>query len=179
MPQPAERRTRFAKCDPAWLTLDLSGRELRVLLALSLHADWTAQGHGRCFPKRDTLALVTKLQISHVSESIRTLSTKHRLITVVRLGRKNIYYVRAIGETAPMPPSDPEPFFRWLGEQGIRLTLTDDGRPAYLPGSRRFDDVASSLLLQSILSDYVRGLVPEKLRGALMANQAVRQGASL
>lgn len=176
-------RGRFAKCDEEWLKMDLSSRELRVLLALSLHADWRAGGHGRCFPKRDTLAISTGLQISHVSEAVGTLA-KLRLITVVRLGRKNIYYVRGIGSTLPMPPSDPNPFFAWLGEQGLKLGLIEvPERPgastlARDPGSQRQpNELEEWPLLAAILGDYANGLRPEKLRTAVMANRSATMGA--
>lgn len=163
-------RPRFAKCDPAWLTLELSGRELRVLLALSLHANWTTKGFGRCFPRRDTLALTTRMQVSHVSEAVRSLSVVHRLITVVRLGRKNVYYVRPMGDTSPMPPSDPDPFFEYLSRLGIRLMLADGQRKvAYAAGSRSFDDFPGILLM--IFADYVNGLTTPKLEGALRLSQ--------
>lgn len=161
-------RPRFAKCDPAWLRMDLSGRELRVLLALSLHADWRPKGHGRCFPKRDTLALATQLQVSHVSEAIATLSKVHRLITVVRLGRKNVYYIRQVGDDKPMPPSDAAPFFEFLGQRGYLFApIEGKSRVAYLPESRNLTDAP---LLLAIFSDYVRGLTAERLNDALRAN---------
>lgn len=172
--QPAEKkRARFAKCDEAWLSMDLTARELRVLLALSLHANWTEFGHGRCFPKRDTLALTTKLQISHISEAVRALSQKHGLITVVRLGRKNIYYVRAIGRTERMPPSDADPFFNYLGTLGIKLALTDDDQLTYMPNSKKLENFDT--LLRAILSDYARGLVPRKIQAALHVNQTAKE----
>jgi len=154
----ASSRGRFAKCDEEWLRLPLGGRELRVLLALSLHADWRAAGHGRCYPKRDTLALSTNLQVSHVSEAVGTLAAAG-LITVVRLGRKNVYYVRAIGSNDTMPPSNAEPFFSYLRYLGIRLMI-HDGKLQYAPGSRTFEDLPP--LLRAIFNDYVRGLIPRK-----------------
>jgi hypothetical protein len=176
-------RGRFAKCDEEWLKMDLSSRELRVLLALSLHADWRAGGHGRCFPKRDTLAISTGLQISHVSEAVGTLA-RLRVITVVRLGRKNIYYVRGVGSTLPMPPSDPDPFFAWLGEQGLKLALLEvPERPgsytlARDSGSRRqSNELDEWPLLAAILNDYASGLRPEKLRAAVAANRSATMGA--
>jgi len=175
LPTDKQQRIRFAKCDPAWLGMDLTERELKVILALSLHANWAALGHGRCFPKRDTLALATKLQISHISEAVRSLSERHGLITVVRLGRKNLYYVRAIGVTERMPPSNAVPFFKYLGNLGVRLVLAD-GQLAYAPGSKRLED--RSLLL-AIVSDYVQGLIPRKLREALEANKSQAEGSVL
>ncbi len=164
-------RLRFAKCDPSWLTLDLNGRDLRVLLALSLHADWRAKGFGRCFPRRDTLALTTRLQVSHVSEAVRELSVTHRLITVVRLGRKNVYYVRPIGDTTPMPPSDAAPFFDYLGRLGIRLLPVEGQRKfGYAEQSKRFEDYSGVLL--SIFSDYANGLTVQKLEEAWRANHS-------
>lgn len=156
-------------CDPAWLTMELTARELRVLLALSLYADWTQTGHGRCYPKRDTLALTTGLEISHVSESVRALADVHHLITVVRFGRKNVYYVRAIGETKPMPPSNPQPFFEHLAHCGVRLTLLN-GQVVYDPRSRlKLEQLAP--LYKAIVSDYVRGLTALRLAEAIQANQ--------
>lgn len=157
--KPKQASTRFAKCDAEWLKLSLGGRQLRVLLALSLHADWRPRGLGRCYPKRDTLALTTNMQISHVSEAVRELS-EQGLITVVRLGRKNIYYVRPMGATVPMPPSDPEPFFRHLREKGIRLQVAADGNLHYTADGRKFEDLDP--LLRAIFSDYVNGLIPSK-----------------
>ncbi len=153
--------SRFARCDPSWLQLGLSGRELRVLLALSLHADWS-KGFGRCFARRDALASETRLQVSHVSEAVRELAYKHRLITVVRIGRKNVYYIREIGATSPMPPSDPEPFFEYLGRLGIRLrfTLFPLGFH-YHAGSRTFDEFPG--ILAQIFSDYMSGATASKL----------------
>jgi hypothetical protein len=162
-------RPRFAKCDPAWLQMDLSGRELRVLLALSLHADWRPKGQGRCYPKRDTLALTTRLQISHVSEAIGTLSEEHRLITVVRLGRKNVYYIRPVGDDKPMPPSNAEPFFRFLGERNY-FFAAHEGSIQYLPGSK---NLADEPLLLMIFSDYARGLTTQRLLEAMKANETV------
>lgn len=156
---------RFAKCDADWLQLPLAGRELRVLLALSLHADWRPNGLGRCYPKRDTLALTTNLQVSHVSEGVRALA-EAGLITVVRLGRKNIYYVREIGSTAPMPPSDAEPFFLYVRRFGIRLELSPDRKFQYAPGSRKFDEFPR--IVRAIFSDYANGLTPSKF-GAVLA----------
>lgn len=175
-PKNPPSRPRFAKCDPEWLTLELKGRDLRVLLALSLHADWSPKGFGRCFPRRDTLALTTRLQVSHVSEAVRELSQVHRLITVVRLGRKNVYYVRPIGETAPMPPSDPGPFFEYLGRLGIRLLPLEAGsrKVGYAEQSRRLDELPGLLL--AIFSDYVHGLTTPKLEEALRINYAAPMG---
>ncbi len=164
---------RFAMCDPAWLRMELTARELRILLALSLYADWTKTGDGRCYPRRDTLALTTDLEISHVSESVRTLSSTHHLITVVRLGRKNIYYVRAIGETAPMPPSDPVPFFRYLAHRGVRLNLIE-GHIVYDPETRLKLDQLSPLHV-AIVSDYVRGLTALRLAEAVNANREAKE----
>ncbi len=167
------RRPRFALCDPAWLTVELTARELRVLLALSLYADWTQTGHGRCYPKRDTLALTTDLEVSHVSESVRTLAETHRLITVVRFGRKNVYYVRAIGETKPMPPSNPPPFFEHLAHSGVRLNLVN-GQVVYDPGTRlKLDHLPP--IYKAIVSDYVRGLTSLRLTEAVQANQTARE----
>ena len=157
-------QARFAKCDAAWLQLPLAGRDLRVLLALSLHADWRPEGLGRCYPKRDTLALTTNLQVSHVSEGIRALA-EDGIITVVRLGRKNVYYVREIGSTDRMPPSDAEPFFAHLRHLGIRIVTSPDAKFIYAPGSRKFEEFPK--LLRAIFSDYVNGLTPTKFETAL------------
>lgn len=157
-------RGRFAKCDATWLALNLGGRELRVLLALSLHADWRPTGLGRCYPKRDTIALTTGLQVSHVSEAIGALA-KLGLITVVRLGRKNVYYVRPVGSVDPMPPSDAEPFFRYLRGRGVRLTLTAGNQLAYGPESAKFEQLPP--LLRAIFNDYANGLVTRKFMDAL------------
>jgi hypothetical protein len=161
-------KKRFAKCDASWLQMDLTGRALRVLLALSLHADWRPSGLGRCFPKRDTLALTTRLQISHISEAVKELSNA-KLITVVRLGRKNIYYVRPVGDVSPMPPSNAVPFFRHLAELGYYVMFADESFKSmqYAPDSR---NLAEEPLLMSILSDYGRGLTKEKLVDAVVAN---------
>lgn len=169
---PATTRSRFAKCDPGWLQLDLTGRQLRVLLALSLHADWSPNGYGRCFPRRDTLALETKLQVSHVSEAVGELSDTHRLLTIVRLGRKNVYYVREMGSTSLMPPSDPDPFFEYLGKLGVHLNLLvfPELTVQYLPESRSFDDIPQ--ILRRIFSDYVNGLTSARLSSAIKVNQA-------
>jgi len=155
--------TRFAKCDAEWLKLSLAGRELRVLLALSLHADWRPNGWGRCYPKRETLALATNMQVSNVSEAVRELA-KQGLITVVRLGRKNIYYVRAMGSTAKMPPSDPEPFFAYLRERGVRLQPTTDGKFIYGAESFKIEGID-----RAIFSDYMNGLIPSKANAMLAA----------
>jgi hypothetical protein len=166
-------KKRFAKCDPTWLQMDLTGRELRVLIALSLHADWRPNGLGRCFPKRDTLALTTRLQISHISEAVKTLSDDdHRLITVVRLGRKNIYYVRPVGETAPMPPSNAERFFKYLAEHGYFLGFANQNLKelGYLNGSK---NLGNDPLLLSMLSDYANGLTRDKLVQAVVANMTI------
>ena len=160
-------------CDPAWLTMDLTARELRVLLALSLYADWTQTGHGRCYPKRDTLALTTGLEISHVSESVRSLSATHHLITVVRFGRKNVYYVRAIGATELMPPSDPQPFFEHLAHRGVRLNVVD-GHVVYDPDTRlKLDQLPP--LYKAIVSDYARGLTALRLADAIHANRNAKE----
>ncbi len=155
---------RFAKCDADWLRLSLGGRELRVLLALSLHADWRPNGLGRCYPKRDTLALTTNLQVSHVSEAVKSLADEG-LITVVRLGRKNLYYVRQIGSTERMPPSDPEPFFAYLRQLGIRLAITPAGHLQYVTGSRNFNEL--SPIVRAIFDDYIKGLIPRKRSAVL------------
>jgi hypothetical protein len=145
----------FARCDPDWLALGLSGRALRVLLALSLHADWS-RGFGRCLPHRETIASLTRLQASHVSEAIKELAQKHRLITVVRIGRKNVYYIREIGAGGHMPPSDPASFFAYLGKLGIRFhrtTLPLGIR--YLAERRRLEEHPRVLI--RILEDYLTG----------------------
>jgi hypothetical protein len=152
---PDSTTLRFARCDPEWLALGLSGRALRVLLALSLHADWS-KGFGRCLPHRETIASLTKLHASHVSEAVRELAHEHRLITIVRLGRKNVYYIREIGSAARMPPSDPESFFAHLEELGVRfrrrlLPLAFDP----IVGRRRRG--ALSAIVLNILDDYMAG----------------------
>ncbi len=169
------RSPKFAMCDPAWLRMELTARELRVLLALSLYADWSKTGHGRCYPRRDTLALATDLEISHVSESVRTLSRVHHLLTVVRLGRKNIYYVRAIGETAPMPPSDAVPFFRHLAHHGVRFRLVD-GQLVYSRTTKyRLEELPP--LSAAIASDYIRGLTALRLADAVEVNRETKEEA--
>lgn len=167
------KRSRFAMCDATWLKMNLTARELRVLLALSLHADWSVTGHGRCYPKRDTLALATDLEISHVSESVRTLSDVHHLICVVRLGRKNIYYVRQIGSTTPMPPSDAGPYFTYLSQRGVRFVLVG-GELAYATDTARVVDELGTLH-RAIISDYQRGLTPARLAAAVQANQQAKE----
>jgi hypothetical protein len=176
-PDPGRRTPRFAMCDPTWLTADLTARELRVLLALSLYADWTQTGYGRCYPKRDTIALATGLEISHVSESVRTLSDVHHLISVVRFGRKNVYYVRVIGETKPMPPSNAQPFFEHLAHNGVRLNLVN-GEVVYDPDTpKRLEHLTP--LYKAIVSDYVRGLTSLRLADAIQANQQAKQIAPI
>jgi len=119
--------------------------------------------------------MTTRLQVSHVSEAVRELSLVHRLITVVRLGRKNVYYVRPIGDVGAMPPSDPEPFFEYLGQLGIRLMMVDGPRKAaYVEQSRRFEDYPGILL--AIFSDYANGLTIPKLEAALRVNQGAPMG---
>lgn len=153
--------------------MDLTVRELRVLLALSLYADWSQTGHGRCYPRRDTLAITTDMEISHVSESVRTLATAHHLISVVRLGRKNIYYVRAIGQTEAMPPSDPLPFFRYLATRGMRFNLIDGQLVYDLETRIKLDKL--SPLHAAIVSDYVRGLTSLRLADAVDANRSTKE----
>ncbi len=147
-----------------------------MLIALSFHADWSPKGFGRCFPRRDTLALETKLQVSHVSEAVSELAYTHGLITVVRLGRKNVYYVREIGATSTMPPSDPDSFFKYLGQLGIYIKLT--AFPVgvqYKPESRKFEDFPH--VLRRIFSDYVNGLTPGKLDQAVRVNELTPVGS--
>jgi len=144
--------------------MSLGAREFRVLLALSLHADWRPAGFGRCYPKRDTIALATNLQVSHVSEAVSALS-EVGLITVVRLGRKNVYYVRQIGSSEPMPPSDAEPFFTYLRGLGIRLIVAPDGQLHYATGSHRFENLPG--LARAIFNDYASGLIPRKFNAAI------------
>jgi len=102
------------------------------------------------------------LQVSHVSEAVRTLA-EAGLITVVRLGRKNIYYVRDMGATFAMPPSDVEPFFRYLRQLGIRIVAAPDGLH-YAPGSRKLDEFP---LAHAIFNDYANGLIPRKFGAAI------------
>lgn len=155
-----KKRTPFAKVDQTWLQLPLTGIELKVLIALSLHASWTKTGMGRCYPKRETIARECRIQVSQVSEALRKLSDL-RVVTVVRLGRKNIYYVRPIGEAGEMPPSNPEPFFAYLKAQGIRVRIDAEGALHYATDSRTFED--SPPLLKAIFDDYLRGLKGAKL----------------
>jgi hypothetical protein len=155
-----KKRAPFAKVDQNWLQLPLTGIELKVLIALSLHASWTKTGMGRCYPKRETIARECKIQVSQVSEALRKLA-ELRIVTVVRLGRKNIYYVRPVGETIEMPPSNPEPFFAYLKTQGIRLRIDADGSLHYAPDSRTFEQ--SPPLLKAIFDDYLRGLRGAKI----------------
>jgi len=163
------QHSRFAMCDPAWLKLDLTARQLRVLLALSLHADWRATGSGRCYPKRDTIASETGLQISQVSEAVRALSDEYRLLTVVRLGRKNIYYVRPVGSSDPMPPSGAAPFFEHLAHRGVGLTIQDDKLYQIAESHANLNDLPK--LYTAILSDYIHGLPKQRIREAVMANR--------
>jgi hypothetical protein len=103
------------------------------------------------------------MQVSNVSEAVRELA-KQGLITVVRLGRKNIYYVRAMGSATKMPPSDPEPFFEYLRELGVRLQLSADGKFIYGAESFKIEGIE-----RAIFSDYMNGLTPSKASAMLAA----------
>jgi hypothetical protein len=160
-------------CDPAWLRLDLTARQLRVLLALSLHADWSIAGTGRCYPKRETIAAETGLQVSQVSEAVRALAEDYGVLTVVRLGRKNIYYVRPVGADERMPPSGAVPFFEHLRTRGVML-LFQDGK-LYQASEARTQLEQLPKLYTAVTSDYIRGLPSAKLHEAVLANRNAQE----
>ena len=160
--KPGKRQ--FAMVDKNWLLLPLQGVELKVLISLALHANWTRDGLGRCFPKRETIARECNIGVTQVSEALRRL-THLRVVTAVRLGRKNIYYVRPVGADYEMPPSNASPFFRYLRLQGITLDVKSDGSINYGAGSEKFDEHPP--LLKAVFEDYVRGLKGSKLVDAI------------
>jgi hypothetical protein len=150
--------------DPAWLQAPLAGSELRVLISLSLHADWTKLGNGRCFPKRETIARECRLQVSQVSDALPKLE-KLGLIHVARLGRQNIYFVRPIGAAFEMPPSNVEPFFAYLAENGHVFDVGEDGELIQIHG-----DLANiNPIYKTLATEYELGLPTERLRKAVLA----------
>lgn len=157
-------RPKFAMFDPAWLAAPLAASELKVLAALSLHANWTKNGNGRCFPKRETLARECRLQASQVSEALPKLE-KLGLIHVARLGRQNIYFVRPIGATYDMPPSNVEPFFAYLAENGHVFQVGENGELIQVEG----DISTVRRIYKVIATEYELGLPIERLRKAVEA----------
>ena len=170
----AQKQPAFAKVDKEWLHLPLSGTEFKVLVCLSLHANWATMGLGRCFPKRETLARECGIQVSQVSEALRKL-TALGVITAVRLGRKNIYYVRPVGERYEMPPSNPEPFFAHIAASGIRVQATAGGGLSYAPGSKHFEDFQP--VYRAVFDDYVRGLTATRLAEVLTYSRILQAAA--
>lgn len=157
-------KRQFAMVDKNWLLLPLQGVELKVLIALALHANWTRDGLGRCFPKRETIARECNIGVTQVSEALRSL-TDLGVVTAVRFGRKNVYYVRPIGATYEMPPSNAGPFFTYLRRLGIKVEVKSDGSIHYTADSKKFEDFPR--LLYAIFEDYVRGLKGSKLVDAI------------
>lgn len=161
-PKKGPARTAFAMVDPAWLALPLTLTELKVLIALSLHADWSRTGNGRCYPKRETIARECRVQVSHVSEALPKLE-QLGLVHVARLGRKNVYFVRPIGATYVMPPSNAEPFFAYLAENGHEFQVDLDGALVQTAGDLR----SIHPIYTTIASEYELNLTEERLRAAV------------
>ena len=150
----ASLSTAFIKVDPAWLRYGLTLQEFKVLLALAKHANWSRDNGaiGRCYPSRETIANHTGMHPTHVSEALRGLQGAG-LVTTVRLGLKNVYYVRQVGQIEPMPPSGPVPFFQFLADHGVRFMLKENGRLDYRGGSEL---LPVGHLLYAILGDYMQ-----------------------
>jgi Helix-turn-helix domain len=163
MPPPTARKP-FAMVDPNWLKLPLKLTDLKVLVALSLHADWTRTGNGRCFPKRETIARECNVEVSHVSEALPRLE-KLGLLHTARLGRKNVYFVRPIGTEFHMPPSNAEPYFAFLAANGHEFIVDDGGVFKQVKG----DLARLHPFYTSIVTEYVNGLPHARLKTATLA----------
>jgi hypothetical protein len=150
--------------DPAWLRMPLTLIQLKVLACLSLHADWRRTGNGRCFPKRETIARECNLQLSQVSEALPQLE-KLGLVHVARLGRKNVYFVRPVGATYAMPPSNPEPFFAFMAANGHEFDVDEKMKLVQTIG----DLTAIHPIYKTIATEYELNLTEERLRAAVRA----------
>jgi len=148
--------------DPTWLRMPLTLIQLKVLTCLSLHADWRRTGNGRCFPKRETIARECNLQLSQVSESLPQLE-KLGLVHVARLGRKNVYFVRPIGSTLAMPPSNPEPFFAYMAANGQEFDVDVNALLVQTVG----DLTTLHPIYKTIATEYELNLTEERLRAAV------------
>jgi hypothetical protein len=174
VPKPSPTsRTHFAMLDPAWLRVPLTLSQLKVLISLSLHADWSRTGNGRCFPKRDTIARECNLQVSQVSEALPQLE-KLGLVHVARLGRKNVYFVRPIGATHAMPPSNPEPFFAFMAANGHEFDVDENVQLVQTVG----DLAAAHPIYKTIAAEYELNLTEERLRAAVRARFAKDEAGS-
>ncbi len=99
------RGERYGKLPVEFLACDLTLTELRVVLALSVHA----KPDGTCWPSKSKISTLIGVDGSHVRRALRSLESKGILRTQNRVGRSSYYTLQVPREVsnAPAVPTDP------------------------------------------------------------------------